>query len=123
MDFSFERLSEYIENKEWDLAKREIDFYKQTEEIGFNDGDLWNLDFTMARFIYPRLKRFKEEYNVGHPGSLTEEQWADYLEKMVAAFEILASEDNTCIVTNEQQDKKIKKGLKLFAKYFRALWI
>jgi hypothetical protein len=120
MSFSIENLNRYIENGQLDLAKRELKFYKQTEEKGFDDSDLWSLDVTIARFVYPRLKRFKE-HCCSRPGNLTDKEWDDYLSQMVEAFEILSSEQ-VCTTTKEQ-DRKIRRGLKLFYKYFRALWI
>ena len=35
--------------------------YKQQRiERGFDDSELWNLDYTIASFVLPRLKRLKE---------------------------------------------------------------
>jgi len=47
-------------------------FKEQREERGFDDTEVYNLDSTIARFILPRLKRYKELNNIV-PTDLTEE--------------------------------------------------
>ena len=59
----------------------------------FKDYETWNLDNTFARFIVPRLKRFRElvaspDTVYGYPvvvGSM--ELWLEILDKMIWAFE------------------------------------
>jgi len=46
-------------------------FINQIKERGFDSTELWNLDYTIALFILPRLKVFREA-EAGHPGSLTQ---------------------------------------------------
>lgn len=40
------------------LYKREIKFYKQRKDHGFDETDLWNLDLTIVNFILPKLPNF-----------------------------------------------------------------
>lgn len=88
---------------------------KQLEERGFDDSECWNLYITISKFILPRLKRLKEIQH-GHPVDLSENEWNKILDKMINSFkEILKDEIN-------QDYHKIKKGLKLFSKYFLNLW-
>lgn len=97
-----------------DSEKAEV--YKQQRlERGFDDTETWNLDSTIAAFIVPRLKRFKE-INTGYPPELTEEQWDEILDKMIKFFEF-ASDDSKFLEENIYEE-----GFDLFHKYFHSLW-
>lgn len=81
----------------------------------FKKSDMWNLDITIARFVLPRLKEFKDKY------ATDDKKWQKYLSKMIIAFELCSDESNiTCF--DETQQKQFDEGIKLFAKYFRGLW-
>jgi len=41
---------------------REKKFKKQRLKRGFDDSETWSLRDTIAKFIIPRLKRFKKKY-------------------------------------------------------------
>lgn len=114
--------------------------------------DLWSLDITIAKFVLPRLKKFKKE-NIGYPGideMDTPEKWDEALDKMILAFEYVISWDdwwlddpkyNYLVAESKYDDEyvaKIRKshfdegkrrqavineGLQLFAKWFQHLWI
>lgn len=73
------------------LDERAQLFIKQKEERGFSDDELWSLDKTIALFIFPRLKRFKEIYG-GFPGNLSSEEWDQILDKMINSFNIYVSD-------------------------------
>ena len=53
---------------------------------GFDDSVTWNLDVEMARWLLPRLRRFRE-ITICHPVTLTEKQWDKYLDEMMFALE------------------------------------
>lgn len=110
--------------------------------------DLWNLDITIANFVVPRLKEFKEKTD-GYPGRDdmdTPEKWDEALDKMILAFEYVVNWDEWWIDnpnydyfnTSPKEKERIRKamckererrqaaideGLQLFAKYFQSLWI
>ena len=114
--------------------------------------DLWNLDITIAKFVLPRLKKFKKE-NIGYPGRKemdTPEKWDEVLDKMILAFEYVISWDdwwlddpkynyiraeskyddeyvtkirNSYLAEDKRRQVAIGEGLELFAKWFRDLWI
>lgn len=99
--------------------KRKIREYKQ----GFPESDLWNLDVEFAKYLLPRLKRFKEvqlelESIPNVPEIENLEDWIDALNKMIESFEIIVSEDYYTVSDYE----KIKEGLQVFAKYYNFLW-
>ena len=70
---------------------REKLWKKQVKERGFDDRELWSLDFTISKFILPRLQAFKKQ-KAGYPGHLTEKKWDNKLDKMIAAFTLLAKD-------------------------------
>lgn len=90
-------------------------FKQQRLERGFDDSETWSLDSTIAKFIEPRLRRFKE-IKAGYPASMSEEEWDATLDKMIYAFECI-NKDNT--FDNEEY---VNEGLDLFRKHFFKLW-
>ena len=113
-----------------------------------NPKETWNLDKTFARYIIPRLKKFKELSN-GYPGDEemdTPEKWDDALDKMIQAFEYVLDYDSfwmgnpkydyfslsyeegreLAIENLRAEDirrlAEINEGLQLFAKYYMSLW-
>jgi len=93
--------------------------------IKIDDYDMWNLDHTLALIILPSLKKFKKNL-AGCPANFVKDdkevgfkKWENTIQKMIDAFEILASED---IIYEEKFQKTVTKGLKLFSKYFQNLW-
>lgn len=99
--------------------KRWQEFKTQRLERGFDDSETWSLDSSIARFILPRLIRFKE-INAGYPGTISEQEWDDILDRMILAFSLLASDVVFC--TGKEDQKKIDEGLALFAKWYQHLW-
>ena len=100
------------EDDRWD------EFKKQRIERGFDDSELWNLDYTIAKFIYPRLKAFSENI-IGYPPTMTCEDWEDILKTMVKAFEYII--EGEIDISKEKQDV-VSKGLNYFKEYFFYLW-
>lgn len=80
--------------------------------------DTWNLDYYIAKFILPRLKLFKK-VTMGYPCDLKSiNEWYDILDKMIAAFEILATDE----LNTQDEQKIVDEGLDLFRKYYQDLW-
>lgn len=96
--------------------KRLPEYAKQREERGFDDTETWSLAWVIARFILPRLKRFKEAHCC-YPPSLTMKKWDKKLQKMIDGFEEMTKEDNFDV-----DYKKVDKALKLFRKWYYDLW-
>jgi hypothetical protein len=101
--------------------KRDFRFLKQRLTRGWDDGDTFSLDYSLAKLIAPRLKRFKEitvgDYNTADP---ERQQWYDELDKMIAAFEFAGSEERW--MAKPEEFKKHQEGLKLFAEHYFGLW-
>ena len=116
-----------------------------------NPKETWSLDVNLAKYIIPRLKKFKE-LNNGYPGigeMDTPEKWDEALDKMIQAFEYVIDLDEywiddprydytdvmfgddkelyESIVENKRMEDirrlvAINDGLQLFAKYYMNLW-
>ena len=100
--------------------KEDIEEKWRTHEI-FDDSELWSLDYTMACFILPRLKKLKETKS-SYPGELdSPEAWAAIMQKMIDAFEAIVDDDRYPAGSMKQKET-IEGGLKLFAEYFQNLW-
>lgn len=104
------------------------DQLKQLKEDGFSDTETWSLYTTMAEFILPRLRRFKE-ITPAYPMGSSMEKWQEQLGEMIFAFEWTLAEDE---MTEEYQalneeDKKAnwerhEAGMALFGEAFMGLW-
>lgn len=111
----------YVDEKD----KRYKRYVKQLEMDGFCTPETWSLYNVIAEFTLPRLKRFRE-VTAGYPGCFENiEEWYDVLDQIIFAFEWVEKYDNL----DGMSQKEIKanwvkhnKGMKLFVKYFFALW-
>lgn len=98
--------------------KRAIRFWWQRHTRGWDDSATWNLEITIARFIYPRLLRFKE-LNDGTPIGLTDQEWDCILDDMIYTMFVYSQYDWDEL---EVDSERAKRGLKLFSKWFPDLW-
>lgn len=95
-------------------------YTKQRLERGFDNSETWNLDGTIARFVYPRLQAFIDDVKQMqcHPADMTYEEWEDILDQMLKGFELMSSDS----IKTEDEEKIIDKSLDLFHDYFFSLW-
>ena len=105
----------------FDEKMKQLDCRYKEDEDGFVPAECWNLDTTFAMYIYSHLCYFRDNCNYGYPGNLSKEQWDNILNKMIEGFRLLITrkEDD---IPSKTKEKKIKYGIRLFAKYFSALW-
>lgn len=97
------------------------DFKKQRLERGFDSSELWSLDCTIAEFIAPRLKVFRE--NSGDsPIGKSRTEWEKILDEMIEGFEIYPNHFNWSPEESNQNWSKVYKALEHFRKYFFQLW-
>lgn len=90
--------------------------------IDINSHDVFSLDNTLAYIIYPALLKYKECKH-GHPANMTDKQWDEIIDEMAQAFRMIRDEEDYSFNNDyEEVQKKIKKGLKLFAKHYQHLW-
>jgi hypothetical protein len=113
---------------EWIYNKR-----KRTVKIKIDGYDVWNLDHTLALIIAPCLKKLQEHRcgtpfvaKVDLPEDLREEPdysrkaWEWVMGEMIWTFE--AMDDDNVDDWDDDISKRMDNGLRLFAKYYRALW-
>ena len=79
---------------------RKIKWFYQRRVRGFDDMELWNLNFALSRHILPRLKAFRNLPLNGYPSNLISEDniceytderdfeiWLSILDKLILAFQ------------------------------------
>jgi len=110
---------------------------------GWADCDWWGMDNYLIEVILPMLKQLKENQH-GHPIGLTSEKWDAILDRMIEGFEagkrVIDDEyyikTNADIITRQPTGEEINGwietekvdqrifvgGMKLFSKWFFALW-
>lgn len=113
-----------LNNSDEGFNERVEEFRKQRLERGFDDTETWNLEGTIAQFIVPRLKRFKE-VNDGYPSNYNSmEDWESDIQKMIDGFELWINhfEWDHVKELREENHKKVDEALQIFAKEFKALW-
>lgn len=100
-----------------------------------NPRDTWNLDYTIAEYVLPRLKLFNQ-ISISYPGRDemdTAEKWHNAIDKMITAFQLVIDtddlhdrywDDNFHFNQElfEKDQAQIKEGLHLFAEWFQHLW-
>ena len=99
---------------------RPIKHFWQRLTRGWDDSDTWDLDSTLAWWLVPRLKRFKELTN-GYPGGLTEKKWDEILDKIICAFSLISKEQWDW-ETDKEKVRQVDEGLDLFRKWYFDLW-
>lgn len=103
--------------------QRQSRWAQERQEQGFDSTELWDLQITLAQFILPRLKAFKDNTG-GHPLDITQEEWVSSIDRMIWSFEQIVNDDNFKETLEERlaYNERIQKGLHLFAENFRSLW-
>ena len=115
-----------------DIENDDGTFQKERLERGFDSSELWNLDSTIAKFILPRLKEFRNKA-ISFPMEFCElnsekglRVWKRILDKMILSFYLISKNDDIDESINSNNNKKqqntIDNGLYLFYYYFRDLW-
>jgi len=107
-------------NKEWK---------KQREELGFDDRDTWNLDWTLICLIYPRLKQYLkvasnlvdlDYHKVTYGEDNKEYTERQIIEMILEIFESHIKErDNIDYVYDK---KKMQEAFSLLGLILPALW-
>lgn len=114
-----------IDENYWLFRDKQLnDNRYKPDEDGFILAEFWNLDSTLAMYIYSHLCYFRDNCNVGHPGNMSEEKWNKILDDMIIAFKLLIEKDETDYhsIESKNRQKKIRYGLRLFIKYLYDLW-
>lgn len=133
------------------MNKRQRKKYAKKKGTYISNKETWSLDYTIAKWILPRLKLYKKLTN-GFPPidrkvysetkefkNITFEDWQNILDEIILGFEqILIDPLDVAIdknlefknktdsktyedICNERQEK-IERGLDLFKYYIQDLW-
>jgi hypothetical protein len=95
---------------------RDIRFYLR---YGFSRGDLWNLDQSIAAYVLPRLRVFREI-----EGDNYEEDALQELDDMIFAFEQTEKGGwDIDFRLSEEERERVKRGYRAFAEKIHTLWI
>jgi hypothetical protein len=96
-------------------------FWFQRRTRGWDDSETWSLDSTIAKFVLPRIQRFRQ-LPKGHPGDISEEEWDNILGEIEWVMSVHASEDGTWNLKLKKDWKRYRRGMRLFGEYFGSLW-
>jgi len=97
--------------------KREKKYSKQRISRGFDDSETWSLEYTITKFILPRLKR----YRVIIDGFIANENgFYEDIDKSIRAFELVIKDEKSFMT--EEEEVEYKEGIKCFGRIFRGLW-
>lgn len=88
---------------------------EQRLERGFDDTETWNLDYTIAQFIIPRLER----YLLLAP--TRDEETEKDIKLFLESMKLVRSTEHYWAITDKQMEE-INIGIDLFPKIFRLLW-
>lgn len=98
--------------------KRHEKWAMQREENGFDDRELWDLEFSIAVFLYPRIMRFRE-ITRSFPSVIKSSEWHDILGKIAHAFKRIIETESGFEVYSEPD---VQEGIELFHTWFYDLW-
>lgn len=123
MKMEFEQILKTCEeNTPFHLDKSDSRYEHSLElekDIGFRYEETWNLDYTLATFILPRLAYFRKELH-SFPSGMTKEMWENILDTMIQGFYLKVSKDD---FKWSQEDMDIwQRAKNLLAKYYDDLW-
>jgi hypothetical protein len=120
------RVREFFKMSSWSRCWR---FFWQRRNRGFDDSELWSLDYTCAKLMAPRLRAFIDYGICGVPSKLAEpsieegtDEWREILEKIQKAFQAIVDCDSAMYMLTDKEHKEIEEGLDLFREYFFHLW-
>lgn len=112
------------------MSKRQRKKWLKQHGKYVNPRDTWALDYTIAEFVLPRLKLFKEK-TLGYPGTGeadTPEKWDAILDKIMFSFELILNEDTweigdpeydyLCYISENMTDEDREKSKEVSDKYF-----
>lgn len=92
-------------------------FAKQRTERGFDDTETWSLATTIAAFVLPRLRRFREVSN-GHPSRKSEAEWDSDLDEMIWALQQIIDNDTWSF----EEPERVATALRKFGDNYLDLW-
>ena len=116
-----------LKNFPSDIRLKMITFIQRGKK-GWSYPDTWSFDCYLTDIIIGGLKHLRK-YAHGYPvmkNINSNRQWKGILQKIINGFEAYKKISNWSIYykksTYKKLNKKFKEGMKLFVKYYGALW-
>lgn len=110
---------------------RAIRFWFQRRTRGWDDSDLWSLDAATARFMLPRLRRFRQT-TIAHPYGLDPCSWDWILGEIEWYLGCVADcnwpsfgkafDDPVAQRIADEDVRRYQRAEKALADYFTAMW-
>lgn len=111
--------------------KRSFKHFWQRIRCGFSDAETWSLDYQIAKFTLPRLRRFRQ-IRGGVPTSLVikcgddvdkaDEEWDKILKEIEWYLETIVEFGEKGKMIDKEDEKRYSKAKKYWQKYFEDLW-
>lgn len=121
----------------WRLKVRSLRHLLQKKTKGWSDDETWSLYSETAKYLLPRLVRFRE-LTVAFPVGKSEEWWHEKLDLMIFAMRHIVWDDLQYEETEEAKEMEKQllsyrsdrenwyelrhKGTRTLGKYFHYLW-
>ena len=103
------------------------------EKNSFSDVEIYDLKYSLANFLLPRLEAYIELINSDNVPSLpanlgvnfeeSRSKWLDILNRIKVPFEYLLYPERYEKLPVNEIDRQRIEGLALFSEYFESLWI
>lgn len=119
-----ECLRDYMQKGHRSMNKR---LKKKMGLSKIQNSELWDLDYTIIKFILPRLKKFKKINIYSYPNKCGNiENWHKIIDKIIWSFQFAldVAEMNYSneYRFNENNWSKYNEGMELFKEYLLDLW-
>ena len=91
-------------------------------KYGFDTSDTWSLDYSMAKWLYPRLVHFKETTQ-SYPDRYTYNEWIELLEEICEGIELYLKNTYSCSLEDDRKGREAyKKSMQLIVDNLHDLW-
>lgn len=96
--------------------KRAYQWFLERADHGFDRRELWSLHDSISTYIRDRLVWFRKQCPVTPAGVDSHDEWTKMMSDMVYAFDTMCPGWE-----GEIDEKRFKRGLRLFHRYYYAL--
>lgn len=91
------------------------------------NSELWNLDYTICKFMIPRLEKFKLVNTMSRPARLRSmDEWHNIIDKIIWSFQfaldVIEMNYSNEYRLDENNWLKYNEGMDLFKEYLMDLW-
>ena len=108
------------------------DYMEFKKRHGFSPDEIWSLEESQAIFMFPRLRYYRIHTPGSWPADIKKyETWKKMLDDMIFMFEQMAGGNSyfpddekleRLGMTKDEYMKRMRRGKRLFGKYWTGLW-